>query len=138
MKVQKFVTAVIRTIFFLSLSSTTSPDPVWQGDPSLGQPPSLLQLLRAIPPELPAQRVADPSCLTVQCQPGAPRRRGAGGGRGRRRFSFPGIHVALLTFLLFQPLIPASPVPPPATPVEAAGSAGNFGGLDLQRLSCSS
>lgn len=101
---------------------------MWQGDPSLGQPPGLLQLLRAIPPELPAQRVADPSCLTVQRQPGAPRRRRAGGGRGRRRHSLPGVHVTLLTFLLFQPFLPASPVPPPATPVRSRKrSAGNLG-----------
>lgn len=100
---------------------------MWQGDPSLGQPPGLLQLLCAIPPELPAQRVADPGCLTVQRQPGAPRRRRAGGGRGRRRHSLPGVHVTLLTFLLLQPLLPASPFSPPATPVKAARSAGNLG-----------
>lgn len=104
-----------------------SSDPVWQGDPSLGQPPGLLQLLRAIPPELPAQRVADSGCLTVQRQPGAPRGRGAGGGRGRRCHSLPGIHVALLALVLLQPLLLASSFPPPAPPVEAARSAGKLG-----------
>lgn len=92
---------------------------MWQGDPSLGQPAGLLQLLRAIPPELPAQRVADPGGLTVQRQPGAARRRRAGGGRGRRRHRLPGVHVALLALVLPQPLLAVSPLPPPAPPVEA-------------------
>lgn len=107
---------------FLSFFS----DPVWQGDPSLGQSPGLLQLLRAIPPELPAQRVADPSCLTVQCEPGAPRRR-TGGGRGCRRHSLPGLHVTLLTFFVLQPfLLLASSLAPPAPQVEAARHAGKL------------
>lgn len=92
---------------------------MWQGDPSLGQPAGLLQLLRAIPPELPAQRVADPGRLAVQRQPGAPRRRRAGGGRGRRCHSLTGLHVSLLALILLQPLLPASSFPPPA---EAVGS----------------
>lgn len=129
--------AVIRTTTTTFSPSSTPPwpcllssDPVWQGDPSLGQPPGLLQLLRAIPPKLPAQRVADPGCLTVQRQPGAPRRRRAGGGRGRRCHSLPGINVALLTLILLQPFLLASSFPPPAPPVEAARSAGRLG-LDL-------
>lgn len=81
-------------------------DPVRSGDPPLGEPSGLLQLLRAVPPELPAQRVADPSCLTVQREPGAPRRRRrAGGGRGRRGHRLPRFDVALLAFILLQPLV---------------------------------
>ncbi|XP_034008250.1 deubiquitinase DESI2 isoform X1 [Trematomus bernacchii] len=38
----------------------------------------------------------------------------AGGGRGRRRLRLPGLHVSLLPFLLLQPLLAASPLPPPA------------------------
>ncbi|XP_038831175.1 deubiquitinase DESI2 isoform X2 [Salvelinus namaycush] len=34
--------------------------PVWQGDPTLGEPAGLLQLLCALPAELPSQGVADP------------------------------------------------------------------------------
>lgn len=120
--------------FYSSFLSFFS-DPVWQGDPSLGQPPGLLQLLRAIPPELPAQRVADPSCLTVQCEPGAPRRRRrrTGGGRGRSRHSFPGFHVTVLAFFVLQPvLLLASSFPPPAPQVEAVWPAGKRGaGLAL-------
>ncbi|XP_055791211.1 uncharacterized protein LOC129863332 [Salvelinus fontinalis] len=51
-----------------------------EGDPSLGEPAGLLQLLCALPAELPAHGVADPGCPAVQHQPGAPGR--AGGGRG--------------------------------------------------------
>lgn len=121
--------------FVLSLMNPglLSSDPVWQGDPSLGQPAGLLQLLRAIPPELPAQRVADPGRLTVQRQPGAPRSGRAGGGGGRRRHSLPGVHVALLALVLLQPLLLASSFPPPAATVEAARSAGRLD-LWLQRL----
>lgn len=86
----------------VDLLLSCSPDPVWQGDPSLGEPAGLFQLLRAVPAELPAQRVVDPSGLTVKCQPGAPRRRRRpGGGRRCSCHSFPGLHVAVLTFILF-------------------------------------
>lgn len=110
-------------------------DPVRPGDPPLGQPPGLLQLVRALPPELPAQRVAHPGGLTVQRQPGAARQRQrrAGGGGGRRRQRLPGLHVALLALVLLQPVLPASPPPPPlpATQVEAEsrGGGGGRGGL---------
>lgn len=68
----------------------------------MGQPSGLLQLLRAIPPELPAQRVANSGCPAVQRQPGAPRGGGgAGGGRGRRHR----LPVSLLTLAsLLQPV----------------------------------
>lgn len=108
-------------------------DPVRPGDPPLGQPPGLLQLLRALPSELPAQRVAHPGGLTVQRQPGAARRRQrrrAGGGGGRRRQRLPGLNVALLAHVLLQPLVATSPppLPLPATQVEAESRGG---GQDL-------
>lgn len=104
---------------------------MWQGDPALGQPSGLLQLLCAIPPELPAQRVAHPGCLTVKRQPGAPRSRGAGGGGGRRCHRLPGFHVAVLALVLLQPFLSASPLSPPAPPVEAAAGRSGLGGLDF-------
>lgn len=54
-------------------------DPVWPGDPTLGESTGLLQLMRALPTELPAQGVAHARRLAVQRQPGAPRRAGGGG-----------------------------------------------------------
>lgn len=85
-----------------------------QRDSSLGQPPGLLQFLRALPPELPAQRVADARCPPVQRQPGAARSRRARGGRGRGRHRLPGLHVSLL-----QPFLS---VPSPSPPAPQVGS----------------
>lgn len=111
---ERLLSLISHLPFFLSA------DLVWQRDPSLGQPPGLLQFLRAIPPELPAQRVADTSCLTVQRQPGAPWCGGAGGGRGCCCHSLSGIHVALLTFIFLQPYLFASSFSSPAPPVDAS------------------
>lgn len=111
---------VFQTLSATSQTCRLSSDLVRQGDSSLGQPPGLLQFLRAIPPELPAQRVADASCLTVQRQPGAARGRGAGGGGGRRRHRLPGIHVPLLALGLLQPLLSVPSLSPPAPQVDAA------------------
>lgn len=97
-----------------------SSDLVRQRDSSLGQPPGLLQFLRAIPPELPAQRVADSGCLAVQRQPGAARSRRAGGGGGRRRHRLPGIHVAVRALSLLQPFLSVPSLSPPAPQVESA------------------
>lgn len=105
-------------------SAATSPtrrlasDLVRQRDPPLGQPTGLLQFLRAIPPELPAQRVADAGRLTVQRQPGAARGRGAGGSGGRRRHGLPGVHVAVLALSLPQPFLSVPSLAPPAPQVE--------------------
>lgn len=38
-----------------------STDSVWEGNPTLGEPPGLLQLLYSLPPKLPPQGVADSS-----------------------------------------------------------------------------
>lgn len=91
-----------------------------QRDPSLGQPPGLLQFLRAVPPELPAQRVADARGPAVQRQPGAARVRRAGGGGGRRRHRLPGVHVAVRALGLLQPFLSVPTLSPPAPQVEPA------------------
>lgn len=120
------------------LKPTVSSDLVWQRDSSLGQPPGLLQFLCAIPPELPAQRVAHAGCLTVQRQPGAARSRGAGGGGGRRRHCLPGVHVAVLTLGLLQPFLSVPSLSPPVPKVGAAAWADRLetGCKDGQRTSC--
>lgn len=111
---------VFQTLSATSQTCRLSSDLVRQGDSSLGQPPGLLQFLCAIPPELPAQRVADAGCLTVQRQPGAARSCGAGGGGGRRRHRLPGIHVPVLAFGLLQPFLSVPSLSPPAPQVDAA------------------
>lgn len=112
---------VFQTHSGTSQTRRLSSDLVWQRDSSLGQPPGLLQFLCAIPPELPAQRVAHAGCLTVQCQPRAARIRGAGGGGGRRRHGLPGVHVAVLTLSLLQPFFSVPSHSPPAPKVGGAG-----------------
>lgn len=58
-----------------------STDPVWEGDPPLGEPPGLLQLLHPLPPELPPKGVADAGSPAEPHQPRAPQG-GAGGHNG--------------------------------------------------------
>lgn len=62
-----------------------STDIMWERDPSLGEPPGLLQLVHPLPPELPPQGMADPSSPAEPHQPWPPQ----GGTRGHNGWGVP-------------------------------------------------
>lgn len=52
---------VIHDKFSINFLSWPYLDTLRPGDPGLGEPAGIFQFLRAVPPALPAERVADPS-----------------------------------------------------------------------------
>lgn len=63
-----WVHVAVKSLKSLDISLLTSAaDALWSRDPTLGEPTGLLQLLCALPSELPAKGVVDAGRTAVQC-----------------------------------------------------------------------
>ncbi len=62
-----WVHVAVKSLKSHDISLASAADALWSRDPTLGEPTGLLQLLCALPSELPAKGVVDAGCTAVQC-----------------------------------------------------------------------
>ncbi len=62
-----WVHVAVKSLKSHDISLASAADLLWSRGPTLGEPSGLLQLLCALPSELPAKGVVDAGCTAVQC-----------------------------------------------------------------------